>query len=159
VIDPSRVLAALPPALREELLDGYQKIMSNYLERRWEPSELNGGKFCEVVYSIIDGAVKGSFPASAAKPSNMLAAGQALEKQVPIPIALETAACESLSRAYCRCCTRSAIIEVLGMSAATLTRTTWTLKPFRRWQAGQWQNSFASSTVSRPKKRKRPLTP
>jgi len=85
VIDPSRVLAALPPALREELLDSYQKIMSNYLERRWEPSELNGGKFCEVVYSIIDGAVKGSFPVSAAKPSNMLAACQALEKRSPDP--------------------------------------------------------------------------
>jgi hypothetical protein len=85
VIDPSRVLAALPQALREELLDSYKKIMSNYLERRWEPSELNGGKFCEVVYSIIDGALKGSFPANAAKPSNMLAACQALERQSPDP--------------------------------------------------------------------------
>lgn len=85
MIDPSRVLAALPQALREELLDSYQKIMSNYLERRWEPLELNGGKFCEVVYSIIDGALKGSFPANASKPANMLAACQALEKQSADP--------------------------------------------------------------------------
>jgi hypothetical protein len=85
VIDPSRVLATLPQALREELLDSYQKIMSNYLERRWEPSELNGGKFCEVVYSIVDGALKGSFPANASKPANMLAACQALEKQSSDP--------------------------------------------------------------------------
>jgi hypothetical protein len=49
----------------------YQEIISNYLERRWEPAELNGGKFCEAVYSIINGAVKGSFPAKASKPSNM----------------------------------------------------------------------------------------
>ncbi|UPJ48688.1 hypothetical protein IVB30_37640 [Bradyrhizobium sp. 200] len=85
MIDPSRVLAALPQALRGELLDSYQKIMSNYLERRWEPSELNGGKFCEVVYSIVDGALKGSFPANASKPTNMLAACQALEKQPADP--------------------------------------------------------------------------
>ena len=85
MIDPSRVLAALPKALREKLLDSYQKIMSNYLERRWEPSELNGGKFCEVVYSIVDGALKGNFPANASKPTNMLAACQALEKQSADP--------------------------------------------------------------------------
>jgi hypothetical protein len=56
MIDPPRVFAALPWGLREELLNSYQKIMSNYLERRWDPSELNGGQFCEVVYSIINGA-------------------------------------------------------------------------------------------------------
>jgi hypothetical protein len=54
--------------------------MSNYLERRWEPAELNGGKFCEAVYSVINGAVSGAFPAKAFKPANMLAACQALEK-------------------------------------------------------------------------------
>jgi hypothetical protein len=65
MIDSSRVLAGLPKALRDTLLESYQQIMSNYLERRWEPSELNGGKFCEAVYSIINGAVKGSFPLKA----------------------------------------------------------------------------------------------
>jgi hypothetical protein len=80
VIDPSRVLAGLPQALRDDVLKSYQEIMSNYLERRWEPSELNGGKFCEAAYSVIDGAVKGSFPARATKPARMLDACQALEK-------------------------------------------------------------------------------
>jgi hypothetical protein len=81
VIDPSRVLSGLPKALRDTLLKSYKEIVSNYLERRWEPSELNGGKFCEAAYSIIEGAVKGSFPARASKPSNMLMACQALEKE------------------------------------------------------------------------------
>jgi hypothetical protein len=80
MIDPSRVLAGLPKPLRDALLKSYKEIVSNYLERRWEPAELNGGKFCEVVYSIIDGAVRGSFPANASKPNNMLTACQALEK-------------------------------------------------------------------------------
>jgi len=79
VIDSSHLLAGLPKALRDILLKSYKEIMSNYLERRWEPSELNGGKFCEAVYSIIDGAVKGTFPAKASKPGNMLAACRALE--------------------------------------------------------------------------------
>jgi hypothetical protein len=81
MIDSSRVLAGLPKALRDTLLESYREIISNYLERHWEPSELNGGKFCEVVYSIINGAVKGSFPASASKPANMLDACRALESE------------------------------------------------------------------------------
>jgi hypothetical protein len=85
VINPSHVLPALPKALREELLKSYQQIMSNYLERRWEPSELNGGKFCEATYSIISGAIKGSFPAKASKPGDMLSASRALEKETPDP--------------------------------------------------------------------------
>jgi hypothetical protein len=85
VIDPTRVLPALPQALRDELLDSFRKIASNYLERRWEPSELNGGKFCEVAYSIVNGAVKGSFPAQASKPGSMLAACQTLEKEPATP--------------------------------------------------------------------------
>lgn len=85
MIDSSRVFAGLPTALRDELLESYQRIISNYIERRWEPSELNGGKFCEVVYSIIDGAVKGRFPASASKPADMVAACRALEKEPAVP--------------------------------------------------------------------------
>jgi hypothetical protein len=83
MIDPARVLAALPGALRDALLNSYQEIMSNYLERRWEPSELNGGKFCEAAYSIIDGALKGSFPAAASKPKDMVGACRALESIAP----------------------------------------------------------------------------
>src|SRR4051812_35882686 len=85
MIDSSRLLAALPQTLRDELLENFQKIMSHYLERHWEPAELNGGKLCEVVYSIISGAIKGSFPTRSSKPSNMLAACQALEKEPADP--------------------------------------------------------------------------
>lgn len=76
MIDSARVLAGLPPSLREELVKAYQQIMSNYLERRWEPSELNGGKFCEAAYLIVQGVVTGG---PAVKPSNMVAACRALE--------------------------------------------------------------------------------
>jgi hypothetical protein len=54
--------------------------MKNYLERRWEPAELNGGKFCEVVYSILNGILNGPMPQRANKPVNMIGACLALEK-------------------------------------------------------------------------------
>lgn len=79
-VDPTAVLAGLPAALRSTLLANYAEIVNNYSAHRWEPSELNGGKFCESCYSIISGYLSGSFPAKASKPSNMLAACQALEK-------------------------------------------------------------------------------
>ena len=40
---------------------------------------MNGGKFCEVTYSILQGAVAGAFPKSATKPKNMLDSCRALE--------------------------------------------------------------------------------
>jgi hypothetical protein len=79
-MDPDKAFAGLPEALLKELLDAYQKIMRNFRERRWEPSELNGGKLCEVVYSILRGHVDGKMPARATKAKNMLLACQDLEK-------------------------------------------------------------------------------
>lgn len=79
-IDPTAVLSGLPAGLRETLLANYAEIVNNYSAHRWEPSELNGGKFCETCHSIVSGYLSGSFPAKASKPANMLAACQALEK-------------------------------------------------------------------------------
>jgi hypothetical protein len=76
----SELLGMLPSALRTELLEAFQHIVVNFREGRWEPSELNGGKFCEVVYSIIQGHLAGSFPGKASKPPNMVDACRALEK-------------------------------------------------------------------------------
>lgn len=73
------ILTGLPEALRNELLSCYESICRNYSENRWEPAELNGGKFAEVAYTIAKGALDGAFPAVASKPSNMLSACRALE--------------------------------------------------------------------------------
>jgi hypothetical protein len=74
------LLAAIPQPLRDELLTAFSEIARNFRERRWEPSELNGGKFCEVAYSILRGLVDGSYPASASKPPNMVDACKAFEQ-------------------------------------------------------------------------------
>jgi hypothetical protein len=85
MIEPARALAGLPAGLRGELIDSYSEIVRNFIERRWEPSELRGGKFAEVVYSIVSGALSGSFPAKATKPKNMLDACRALEGKPAAP--------------------------------------------------------------------------
>jgi hypothetical protein len=79
MIDSTLLLANLPEQLRSQLLQCYAEIMRNYAERRWEPAELNGGKLCEVVYTIVHGAVTGIYAPSASKPKNMVQACQGLE--------------------------------------------------------------------------------
>lgn len=80
---PDKLLANLPPTLRSELINAYDQILRNYRERRWEPSELNGGKLCEVIHTILSGHVAGAFPARATKPRNMVDACKALEGSPP----------------------------------------------------------------------------
>jgi len=82
---PDDLLAALPATLRKELLAAYEETLRNYRERRWEPAELNGGKLCEIVYTILKGHVTGAFPAKSSKPSNMVDACRALEQASTFP--------------------------------------------------------------------------
>lgn len=79
MLDSSKVLGAIPPELREPLFRSYAEIATNFAERRWEPSELNSGKFCEIVYTILAGALSGSYALKPSKPKNMALACQSLE--------------------------------------------------------------------------------
>jgi hypothetical protein len=77
------VLGHLPETLREELVDEFNKIVTNYREGKWEPSEMAIGKMCEIVYSILRGHVDGSFPARSSKPNDMVTACRAFEQAGP----------------------------------------------------------------------------
>jgi hypothetical protein len=80
-MDITAAFGVLPNTLRDELLSCFNEILKNYREGRWEPSELNGGKLCEVVYTILKGFVdSGSYPMAASKPNNMVDACRALEQ-------------------------------------------------------------------------------
>jgi len=79
-IDPAIVLAQLPSGLRDPLLASFNEVVVNFRERRWAASELDGGKLCEVVYTILKGQVDGSFPPTPSKPSNMAQACMDLAK-------------------------------------------------------------------------------
>lgn len=84
---PEDAFSVLPATLRKDLLDAFNEIVKNYREHRWEPSELNGGKLCEAVYTICVGWLDGGkYPARAKKPRNLPQACWDLEKtyaQVP----------------------------------------------------------------------------
>ena len=85
MIEPTKCFANLPTGLRKELIEAYQEIVQNFVERRWEPAELNGGKLCEIIYTIIDGATSGSFAAKASKPAKMVDACKAIEGRAADP--------------------------------------------------------------------------
>lgn len=85
VLPTATLLQGIPAVLRDDLLERYREIARNYREHRWEPAELNGGKFAEVVYSIAHGAVTGVFPASAHKPADFAGSCRALEGMVAKP--------------------------------------------------------------------------
>jgi hypothetical protein len=80
-LSPEDALQLLPVGLRGDLLGAYQQILRNYRERRWEPAELNGGKLCEAVYTVIRGRIDGSYPPRARGPQNMIEACRALERE------------------------------------------------------------------------------
>jgi hypothetical protein len=83
MIDPTKIFPNLPKGLCDSLIQTFQEIAANFAEHRWEPSELNGGKFCEVAYSIINGALSGTYPAKPSKPKDMRGACLALESKAP----------------------------------------------------------------------------
>lgn len=82
-ISPADALQGIPSSLRSELLSEFDKIVRNYRERRWEPAELDGGRFCEVTHAIIKGHADSKYPPSAKKPPNFLHACKSLEQNDP----------------------------------------------------------------------------
>jgi hypothetical protein len=79
---PADALSVLPSGLRDDLLDAFREIVTNYREHRWEASELNGGKLCEAVFTIVEGYLdSGKHASRAKKPSRFPQACLALEQK------------------------------------------------------------------------------
>ncbi|MCG3150640.1 MAG: hypothetical protein PCFJNLEI_04129 [Verrucomicrobiae bacterium] len=79
MIQPNQLLAALPSGLRDPLVEEYNCIVRNYAEHRWSPSELSGGRFCEIVYTVLQGYSSGHYAAVPSKPRDFVGACRALE--------------------------------------------------------------------------------
>lgn len=92
VLDPAQALGHLPEGLRGELLAEYGGIAKNFARGEWRVAELNGGRFSEIVYSILKGHVDSSFPTTAYKPDDFPTAcrnlGKADKKVFPQSIRL-----------------------------------------------------------------------
>lgn len=85
MIKPNDALSTIPDGLRIPLLQEFNEIINNFMERRWGTSELSGGRFCEVVYTIINGYGTGSYATTPQKPSNFVEACRNLERQANLP--------------------------------------------------------------------------
>lgn len=83
--DASKALANIPTGLRKPLIEEYSNIIHSYLERRWSPAELSGGRFCEVVFTILDGYAKGKYASKPSKPRDFVKACRTLEKNTNVP--------------------------------------------------------------------------
>lgn len=81
----SVALSAIPSGLRLPLIAEYQSIVQNFLEHRWLPSELSGGRFSEIVYTILDGFAKKTYAPAPKKPSNFKDACNKLESAAGVP--------------------------------------------------------------------------
>lgn len=81
----AKLLSVLPDSLRDTLLQEYREIVQNYAEHRWGPSELQGGRFCEVVYSILHGYAVGAYANGPSKPRDFVGACRALESHAHVP--------------------------------------------------------------------------
>lgn len=81
----NQLLSSIPSGLRQPLIEEYNNIVRHYLERLWSPAELSGGKFCEIVYTILDGYASGAYATSPSKPSNFVDACRKLESNSAVP--------------------------------------------------------------------------
>jgi hypothetical protein len=84
-ITASAALSAIPTGLRLPLITEYQSIVQNFLEHRWLPSELGGGRFSEIVYTILDGHAKNAYASAPKKPGNFKEACSKLENNTHVP--------------------------------------------------------------------------
>lgn len=79
-----QIFASLPPTLEKQLLDEFGEIVRNYREHRWRASELSGGRFCEVAYTIVAGTASGTYASTATKPSDFRGSCRVLESNVAL---------------------------------------------------------------------------
>ncbi len=75
----------IPTGLRNDLREKFSDIVEYYYERKWEPSELNGGKFCEAAYTVLEGYATGTYKSVAYKPRSLESACQQLAQYTSTP--------------------------------------------------------------------------
>jgi hypothetical protein len=85
MLQPQDALSTIPAGLRDPLIAEFKDLVQNYLERKWGPAELSGGRFCEVVYTILEGHAKGKYANAPAKPNDFVGACRRFESNTHVP--------------------------------------------------------------------------
>ena len=84
-ITPDKALSVIPVGLRQPLIEEFSTIVNNFMERKWRPAKLSGGRFCEIVYTILEGYASSSYQQSPVKPPNFVDACRRLENNSNTP--------------------------------------------------------------------------
>jgi hypothetical protein len=71
------IFPSFPRPILKKLEISYNEIMRNFREGKFEPSELNGAKFCEVVFRILEWYTSGNYTAFGTRIQNF---GQSVRK-------------------------------------------------------------------------------
>lgn len=82
---PTDLFEALPEMLRNELVNEFDELTSNFSQSRWRASGLNAGRFCEIVYCVLKGHAAGEYPEKTEKPSDFPGACRQLETLTTLP--------------------------------------------------------------------------
>lgn len=61
--DFQKIFENIPPDLVDKLTEYYFRIKQNYARAHYEPAELNGGKFCEIVFRVLEWQTQGTYTA------------------------------------------------------------------------------------------------
>jgi len=85
MLTQATALSAIPEGLRKPLLEEFNKIIDSFMERRWTSAELSAGRFCEIVYTVLDGHSRGAYGAVPSKPPNFVEACRRLENNANVP--------------------------------------------------------------------------
>ena len=85
IVTRDSTLSGIPDGLRNPLLAEFSQIITSFMERRWTSAELSGGRFCEIVYTILDGYAGQSYARTPVKPPNFVDACRALERNTGVP--------------------------------------------------------------------------
>jgi hypothetical protein len=81
----SNILDKIPDSLKNPLLSECKNLWENYYQHKWLPTEIHAGRYCEIVYSIIEGYASNSYPTSPQKPPDFVSACRSLENQSNLP--------------------------------------------------------------------------
>jgi len=76
-------LQSIPSGLRNPLVEQFSLLLRDYLHSDWEGVGTKAGKFCEIAYCVIDGAMSGNYLTGPVKPSNFPSACDQFQNKYP----------------------------------------------------------------------------
>ena len=99
-LKPEDALDAINDELRKQLLAEYADLLAAFYENRWRDCGLSSGRFCEVVFTVLEDICSGNSSDTARKPNDFAGACRRLESDTRLPDGLRLHATKLLPLLY-----------------------------------------------------------